>query len=81
MGFSVEKYLWILLFVKMPCQKDSGRKKRKTAKGGLMSGDKIKEIIKEIEKKYGVSFSDYREERRGGKIVFVHYTIIFKVDE
>ena len=45
-----------------------------------MTYEKIKQIIREIEEKYEIGFSDYREEIRGGKVVFVFYEIKFKVD-
>jgi len=46
-----------------------------------MTYDKIKQTIREIEEKFGIRFSDYREEKRGGKVVFICYKIIFKIDE
>jgi hypothetical protein len=46
-----------------------------------MTKSKIMEIIKEIEEKYEIRFTDYREEKRGSKVVSVYYTVIFKVDE
>jgi len=45
-----------------------------------MTVEHIKKIIQEIEEKFGIKFSDYREEKRGGKVTFVYYTIQFKVD-
>lgn len=45
-----------------------------------MTIEHIKKIIKEIEENFEIKFCDYREEKRGGKITFVFYTIQFKVD-
>ena len=45
-----------------------------------MTYDKVQKIIQEIEERFGIKFSDYREELRGGKVVFVFYEIKFQID-
>ena len=45
-----------------------------------MTRERIKEIIREIEKEYEIGFSEYQEEVRQGKVVSISYTMKFKVD-
>ena len=45
-----------------------------------MTVENIKRIILKIEELFEVKFSDYKEEKRGGKVTFIWYTIQFKVD-
>jgi hypothetical protein len=56
----------------------SGRDLR--GKGEGMTAEYIKQIILKIEDTFGIKFSDYREIKKGGKVVFIFYTIEFKVD-
>lgn len=36
--------------------------------------------LKQLEKEYDVTFHDYKEEVKQGKVTFIRYTLILKVD-
>ena len=42
--------------------------------------DAIRSICDEILKRYGITYSEYLEERCDGKIRFIHLVLKFKVD-
>ena len=46
-----------------------------------MTFEEIKRIIREIEDRYKIAFTDYHEEVREGKIKFIVYTMRFKVEK
>ncbi len=41
---------------------------------------KLHQEIKEIKKRYGISYSDYHEEEREGEVRFVNITLRAKID-
>jgi len=45
-----------------------------------MTPEGIKRICQEIVEKYGIGYSDYHEERKGGEIKFITLTLKWLVD-
>jgi hypothetical protein len=43
--------------------------------------DQARKICEEIKQKYGITFSDYKEEQREGKIRLVSFTARFWINE